>query len=875
MSNAKYIIVDGLEGATEYLPVATYFLKVVRKLGHTSITKTFYIGKAEIRIHLDQYAGDRVYIKAAKCPIVTFSGLLDTFRDKVRPPGHTPKYLIDNQLAKEYRLPRSPSAPVPTAKLMYGVRPISATARLVDGLSGDAVPTITQGVDGDLYTVDGTIDVYQKELGKWYLLPQDTSEPRLTTKLPVEATTVDSVSLYGDPIDPPTATVDYSLFKETYQRLHPSRFTGLMRQVVQVTLATSAWRGLAPTTTPIPKPAATPVNYQFGDSWGCIKNGKLHHFIQITGDAVYHVPAEYCAHTEKVNGVDTDVVVLRSADVASRVKIGDIPSGLGGSWDREIGWSFSYDVPEASIVYTSTMYSGSTDRVSVSLLTLSFGFSGTGIPSTAICSQTDPKILFYPAFMSTVTGHALFNKVTSDGAGGVINITADFGFQYLGDPGPINYRADNIPIYVYYSPGKGRQLCTYSYIETQAGSETRADPGTTSVSCSSWSTNTGAETSRSTGDSSALIAQGWTGTKSIGFTRSYGFSVAGSASMKSRSSISNAHSEYVVGGKLAQFIGTFFARFEAWGYSMYVGFNPAAPAVLPYTTIVGLTTVIGGTYASISGCVTGQSSTDAYTITKNDIVETRGGSNMTASLTLSVYDRECALVYETIAEESWTNTSHITYGNMFQYTSDDGMVFAYSRASGSDAIQGIITSIKGPVYNTIYNSTCTNVSISGDHDLDLPRTKMYNTATGALVSKVQAIQGFSDPVTPTSRYIAQTPTPNPSGCGTVTAYTDASTAGIPVSAYNNNTSGVVPGTATLTLYSNSAPTQISIGANTYRLSVPTPNADYTLAYIFSQAAFDPANCIKHSVDIGSLLVAKVGATTYDVKNKLFGWIGVV
>jgi len=867
VSNAKYIIVDGLEGATEYLPVATYFLKVVRKLGHTSITKTFYVGKAEIRIHLDQYAGDRVYIKAAKCPIVTFSGLLDTFRDKVRPPGHTPKYLIDNQLAKEYRLPRSPSAPVPTAKLMYGVRPISATARLVDGLSGDAVPTITQGVDGDLYTVDGTTDVYQKELGQWYLLPQDPGEPRLTTKLPVEATSAAYYDMYGDPIDPPTADIDYSGFKESYRTLLPSKFTGLMRQVVQATFGSAAWVNFGTT---IDKngnnvPARAPVNYTYGDSWGCIKHNKKFFFLQITTEAIYYVPAKYCYSVDKNKH---DVVILLSTDVKNKVKLGDIPAGLGGSWGAELGWSFSYTQPEASIVLNSGIILGTElgtqqTYVTVSLATVQVSFSDSGIPKSATFSATPPQVFYNDLyFMDKATGKGLFH-IPQVVAGEMVNITVNFGPDRLNHAPPIGYVADKIPVYVYYTKS-GMQTCEYTWRKYLAYAETIPTPTTRSVkSASTWSQGSGAESWTLLDSYDRFVGTAWWGSKATTGYTDWGFSVSGSGLQHASGGVNNNYASVNPGGATGYGPSGFSAKSEHWGYTIQVDYNPSYPTQTPYTIDVSLTTVFAGSVMSRLGAARGTRGIGSWDYT----IASGGSSSVDSSITLSVLDREAAVLYvvKSSSAKSSVNTSNPI--RVDKYVVDDQMMFGNGFDGVSD-IQNITTSLK-PTYPYIGNCGASN---SNHHDFGLPRCYMRDAATDEPVSAAYSLYSATSVQL---QNVLRVESNYSNSCGAYVQYADTYTDPVTYNQVVVDSSTAASTTSSATLYSHDLPIGLPIEPRTNELLAVHPANGFPLAYQFSQAAFDPSNHIAHKSDLNSPLVAKVGATTYDVKNKLFGWIGVV
>lgn len=858
MSNAPEILLVGDASAgLRYVPFAKSKIVALRATGETLLFKVYEIETAEIHIRITPQ-GDKVTITVPyPCPNVNFSGFMDTFEAKLRSPNHTPQYLITEQLAAEYRLPRALGAPVPTAKLMSGVRPISSTATLVDGLKGDAAPISTQGVDGDIFSKTGTRDVYQKELGQWYQIQHDgTTDPLLTTRLPVEATVFDYVIEYGDPLGTPQASIDYSKFKETYQHLMPSRFTGLMRQVVQATFATQSWRSFATTETPTPKPAAAPVNYQANDSWGCVSHNKKHYFIQITQEAVYFVPTNHCAHKVKINGIATDVVILRAADTSKKVKIGTIPSGIGGSWGNEIGWAFSYTQPEASIVYASSTFVGSFEYKTTSLLTLTFGFDGQDKLTTATLSRTEPKIFYHPVFMNKSYangGHALFNSVAIGASGHPENVTIDFGLQALGWPTPPNYVADKIPVYVYYTHA-GKQLCTYSYRDVAAQSTTTTKPAARAVLF--YNTSSGTYSNSSNDESAAISQRKWGTETNDGYT-DWGFSCADVSTAKASGGVNNSTTEWAIGEFRNYRDDANAARLKYVTYRYMNFVTPSAP--VPMTVTYGWRPAPRRKH-------------DSTTII---ISKSGGGVALSASLTLPVNDRECALLWQTATTAAITGTQGRYFGPAYVIDSTEPK-FEIGPSPSKDGWGDIEAAVRLD-FKISRNITCGG-SQEYFIDFSAPETPtMKYVDTGEYASQVIEFTAGSSPSGYNYMQDWYSPGPNTSACGDISYSPPSNQGPLYDYRYGEDQSLSVQGSSVtkLTLFSHNAPMEMTQGTFISNLYSPTPQSGFTLAYNFVQAAFDPSNYLKNKGDIVSGLVVKVGANTYDVRHQLSGWLGVV
>lgn len=847
MSNVKIILLGDATEGLKYAPTAMWYAKKMRidGLAHGMSRVLPLADGVMLRVNLDDFTGDKAYIDAGgSCPLINTNSFLDTFKARIRPPGHTPRYLINKQLTEELREVIMPPATEPSPKLSF-IRTVA-----------------------------------------------DPDTKTLTVRLPIEATLTETTDDYGEVLDPPQKTVDYSLFKETYDRLLPTKFTGLMRRVVQATMATDTWSSFAPTTNPV-APALAPINYQYGNSWGCIKcvgaDGKnKYYFIEIGVQSVYYVPADYCVHKVKVKGVDTDAVILRSADTSKKVKIGEIPAGIGSSWDTEMGWAFSYDSPEASIVLNNGVSALTTDGymqdyVTTSLLTLTFGFDAAGIPNAAALAKTEPQIFYNNMyFMFKPTGRNLFNVVGHDENGKLCNVTVDFGPRLLAHASPVGYVADRIPVYVYYTEA-GRQVCEYSYKTVASKTDTATSAPTRQVrGASNW--NSGSETlGFVSADMTDILHQSFVGAKSEAGYVDYGFSVSGAGRTYASAGRNDNYGRYQIGELYGQKEAP-FAKFEYWSYHLKSGPapDPPNPPGTYYELDVYPWTVVSGSYSGWSGAGAGYSIGDSHRLTYETNTDSGGGRSVDGSITLSVLDRECALLYTISTTASRSYSSTVQVGQAVHYYVDCPMFFSMG-GDGPSCITNTVSAVKGPLFNRIWYSTCGNVEITNVTSMSFPRTKMHLYPSEEPISDFWYTGGVfgglgyvtkQDPTTVT--------TPNPSGCGDVSYPGWA--AQTSDAQYGFSTTNTTPASTEtkLTLYSHNDPIQMVQGNNTSHLFQGCHPLDgYPLAYVFMQAAFDPSNYVMHSGDLNSALVVKFQGKTYDVEHTknaspgLFGFLGAV
>lgn len=846
MSNAAQVFLLGnADAGALYVPFARDKLRALRLAGMTRAGKAYEINGAEILIKLAP-EGDKIFVTVTEvCPDVVFSGLLDTYKARVRGPGHTPRYLINLQLASEHRLfYAGDGTPLP-AKLFSGVRPIDQLAKLTTGLAGSDAPGEAAGVDGDIYTKTGTPDIWHKEAGSWVSVQDSsTKDPRLTNCLPIEATLLET-DTYGVT----TTTVDYSSFKEAYDRLLPTKFTGLLRQVVQATFATSAWTGFIPN-----KKGKTiaPVSYQFGNSWGCLKHLDKYYFVQITDSTIYYVPADYCVRTVKIGADTRKAAILKSLNIAEKVSIGVIPAGIGGSWDAEIGWAFSYDKLEASIVYTSTTAVGNTEYKTVSLLTITFSFDNKNKLTGATLKATEPHIFYNSLyFMNKKTGRSLFNSIE-----GGANKTIDFGVHTVGELAPANYEATNIPVYVYYTEA-GIQVCGYSYLMQQPKIIAIPAPSAYLVNCSGW--YSGVESPNQITSSSDFFAAGSYGTNTTAGYTAYSFGVNGNNTVSSVGAISINATKYQLGDATGSSPKSGFAAYsEAYTGTMVVFYPTAIPVTPPYTRGVDDVQGIFGNVYGQHAHVMSADCIGSVTVT----TESRGTALADAVLTLSPLDRECALILSMVQSGGGTRTTDVQFGNATVHTAGDSKFFNY----GMDANSSLMGEIN-------WNRAC--VALSGGVGLaTYPRTKMYRQDNGQAVGSAITFNPYAFATEIISTM--DTTYSGPGACGNTPSYSVSSIGGAVHYSYTETTTEAAKNTTTLTLFGHNAPINMPVGAHVQELFLGIhPENDFKLSYTFMQAAFDPRNYICHKDDLESALVVQIGNQPQaDIKNKLFGWLGV-
>lgn len=544
----------------QYIPFAKSKLENLRALGLPYISKVFKVDDAEITVKISPI-GDKIFID------VQSKSYLNCFLDT------------------------------------YPILPPQSL-----DISGDPIPYTpfqigTQTVDELRYVIPPATTISPKM--SFIRKVKTPSLKELTVQLPVEP---------GGPI-PNQTTIR---FREVYERFLPSKFTGLMRGIMQVAFSRYKYTNLS----------QVKVDYRFRNCYGVIQNPntKVYYLLRITEDSIYYIPCGFTITTTGVApGSIQDVLLIGTIDISKAIKIGTIPSGMGESWSDELGWAFSYTSPEASIVYQNLAFVGSQQYVTAELLTLSFGFNvQTGIPNQATLSHTGAKIIWNSHITSGPSGFGLFNipvfgiPYPETGPARFYGQSVDFG---QGTPVPLvrplpypGYVADSVPVYVYYTKS-GRKLCTYSYRLDSGSSQT--DPFNLSM----------------------YITGGWSGTKTFGGFVQYGFSVNGSSVPTASGTDSSAYTDYQIvnAGPTRNNVGSTINNTPTIDATDHLGAHHLA---VPTATYPG-----------------SANETDIEAVV---IANSGGGASVDSSLTLSITDRECAIVCNSYSSagssSSWTST---------------------------------------------------------------------------------------------------------------------------------------------------------------------------------------------------------------------------
>lgn len=424
---AKFFLTGEQAEGVEYIPTALTELRRMKAEGLTTANRTVMLSKkASVRIALDPTLGDRVYIHVLRCPTVPFSGFMDTFRlpDAYGDtPSHTTEQAADAQKVAELWTTAFPPATVPEPKF-YGVR--------------------TKTTPGALSHTS--------------LLPLDGGSP--TAKEDSQGNLLGGFDV----------TLATSKFKRMYERYTPSKFTGLMREVMQCSIQRLV---------SVSKTELLPIDYKYGSSYGVLKNPtakgdqQKYFLFLITQNSVYYVPAEFCISSALVNGVATDVIQLISVSNENAKKIGDIPIDIEGSWSNELGWAYSYTTPVASMVCVGGELQEGHMYKTVELCHISFAFDAlSGQPTTATVQRGNPHIFWLDRPMTKRSVGVAWGLLNVPQYGipypetkpRLYNESVDFGipYPYRGQR-PANYKATDIPVYAYYTEAHGLVTCKYSY----------------------------------------------------------------------------------------------------------------------------------------------------------------------------------------------------------------------------------------------------------------------------------------------------------------------------------------------------------------------------------------------------------------------------
>lgn len=405
-------------------------------------------------------------------------------------------------------------------------------------------------------------------------------------------------------------------FRLFFEQHKPTRYSGIMRKVLQCTFATKSWRDSLTYKTVDNQGTQYHfnLNYQFGDSWGIVlapgtdgSKGEHYFLIWISMAEVFYVPAKFCVHT-KVG--TANVPILQAIHRTKAISLGTIPSLGGSSCSQPVGWAFSYTQQKASIVIFGD---DGHSRVTVKLVTIGFNFS-SGIPITITVTMGTANVFWAP-----IDGHStqgVFQVPTQKPfavEGVLVNTTLQVRDQFV-TPNPMNYRVSNIPVHVYYLPNTDApETVDFSYIEIPAGPAI---------------TNTGMP------QSDAAISPGWGTDAGDGSCTIWGFTKSGALP-----SIRGPRSK---NWNTAALINTTIGGGSAYGETWFIQANSPA----------GWVAVVG-----------------AQQVERSDLVitnraEVGGAGTMFGSCTLPVDDRECALLYNvaTIAAAT-TDTTTITQSN--------------------------------------------------------------------------------------------------------------------------------------------------------------------------------------------------------------------
>jgi len=396
----------------QYVPFAKAKLNSLRhSLDMEFANKVYVLDDVEIRIKINP-SGDKIFILA---PEPTYlSGFLDTY--PILPPQKS-------------------------------------------DISGDPIPYTPFQI--------GTQTVAEER----YLIPPATTiTPKMSFFRRVKTPGTKSLLLTELPVEPGAPIPDQSTnrFREVFERFLPSKFTGLMRGVMQIAHATFKWTNIS----------QVKVDYHFGNCYGIVQNPatKAYYLLRITTDSVYYIPASFKISSTGDAPNTQDVIQLISLNSAEAVRIYTILPGMGTSWSNEIGWAFSYTSAEASIVYQSSTFVGSQNYTTAELLTLTFGFDlTTGIPDTAVLTRGTAQIFWANRFMEDPNqgDYGLFNIPQFGIPYPELGPARLYGESFNFGPGrpyptvrPIpypGYAVSNIPIYVFYTRAGGKQICTYTY----------------------------------------------------------------------------------------------------------------------------------------------------------------------------------------------------------------------------------------------------------------------------------------------------------------------------------------------------------------------------------------------------------------------------
>lgn len=350
---------------------------------------------------------------------------------------------------------------------------IFITATYPSILSGflDTFPAVVLKIDGNGYPIPRSA---------WQIGTQDVEEQRI----PIPPATVATPKMYGlrTTAHPETLAVtslppkeDFKCFRDVFEWFLPSKFTGLMRGVMQIAHSVHRWS----------KRTDVPVDYHFGNCYGVVQNPvtKAYYLLRIEVGVAYYIPATFTVSKTGVAPNVQDIINLVSVKNSHAVKIGDIPMDIGASWSTEIGWAFSYTDPEASIVYEGGRYIGNQNYITAELLKLTFGFdSVTGVPNTATLLRGVPQIFWVNRFTSDPDygDYGLFTiprfgiPYPETGPVRLYGESIDFGpmrpYPQI-RPKPEGYAVSGIPIYVYYTRA-GINTCRYTYQDAEGNSLT-------------------------------------------------------------------------------------------------------------------------------------------------------------------------------------------------------------------------------------------------------------------------------------------------------------------------------------------------------------------------------------------------------------------
>jgi len=413
VSNVRIILESGGDKWEKFAPIAMWHAKKARADGHThGYMRTIVLDGLSLRVVLDDFGGDKVFISPQPCWAIKYNGFVDTFRAwDTYPMGIS-------QRAMEYQedienLPRMRNGVwIEGDPMMYGVRMFEPHDYVKD-----PTPLTPPG------------------------MPATGIHPLIGIRQSFEQS---------------------ELFRKYFYAYRPTRFTGLMRRVLQCTFATDSWSGVL-----LDKYGNFLVNYTWGDSWGVVlapgKDGSSgdHYFlIWITLGEVHWVPASFCVTTKKINNKEVFAPIITKIERTKAKSLGKI-SYDGTSQFDTVGWAFSYTKPEASVVLFHDRGTLSAPEIYTGVATITINF-GNDVPvSVSIKEEKKSRMWHGYGYGSAGVAHTFERDIS-----GEICLSSVFN-MFRGGPVPID-KNTNSPFGVFYKPNGDKCVLSFGYFSVDA-----------------------------------------------------------------------------------------------------------------------------------------------------------------------------------------------------------------------------------------------------------------------------------------------------------------------------------------------------------------------------------------------------------------------